>query len=220
MIETIENAIQLIVTGLCAVSALTYAVRSKERAWVLLGLSAGLLFLGDLYWQLFLVFYDKTPSTFYISDFSWYTSYLFLLLLLIYINVENSQDWQFRLRPGYLLIPAFTFGMCAFFMTHGDYLSNIIAALLMTGLIWHSVYGLQMLQKQKPKNQNRGGAQPGNRRMLYIVTLIFCGAEYGMWISSCFWMGDTITNVYFWFDFLLSISFVLFLPALRKAVGR
>jgi hypothetical protein len=56
--------------------------------------------------------------------------------------------------------------------------------------------------------------------MLYVVTLVFCAAEYGMWTSSCFWMGDTILNIYFWFDFLLSIAFVLFLPALRKAVSR
>lgn len=214
MIESIENAIQLTVTGLCAASALWFGARSKKRTWILLGLFAGVFFLGDLYWQLFLIFYDKTPPAFYISEFSWYTSYLFLLLLLIYINVENAEDWKFRLRPKYLCIPAFTAGMCVFFMTRGDYLGNIIVAVLMTGLIWHAVYGLETLQKQEQKQQGR------QRRMLYIVTIIFCAAEYGMWISSCFWMGDTIANVYFWFDFILSITFVLFLPALRKAVGR
>lgn len=211
MIETIENAIQLTVTGLCSASALYYAVRSKERTWILLGLFAGVFFLGDLYWQLILVFYDRTPD-FYISEFSWYTSYLFLLLLLIYINVENAGDWKFRLRPKYLCIPAFAVGMCVFFMTRGDYVSNIIVAVLMTGLIWHAVYGLQTVRRQ--------GEEGKNRRMLYIVTLLFCTAEYGMWISSCFWMGDGITNIYFWFDFLLSITFLLFLPALRKAVNR
>ena len=213
MIETIENAIQLIATGLCAVSALWHAARSKERAWALLGLFAGIFFLGDLYWQLYLVFYDETPM-FYISEFSWYTSYLFLLLLLIYINVENSPGWKFRLRPVYLCIPAFTFGMCAFYMTRGDYLSNIVVALLMTGLIWHACYGLQMAQKQ-----NGGSGSPDHGRMLFILILVFCAAEYGMWTSSCFWAGDTISNVYFWFDFLLSITIVLFLPALRKAVN-
>ena len=211
MIETIENAIQLTVTGLCSASALYYAVRSKERTWILLGLFAGVFFLGDLYWQLILVFYDRTPD-FYISEFSWYTSYLFLLLLLIYINVENAGDWKFRLRPKYLCIPAFAVGMCVFFMTRGDYLGNIIVAVLMTGLIWHAVYGLQTVRRQ--------GEEGKSRRMLYIVTLVFCAAEYGMWISSCFWMGDGITNIYFWFDFLLSITFLLFLPALRKAVDR
>ena len=210
MIESIENAIQLLVTGLCACSALYYGVRTKDRTWALLGLSAGIFFLGDLYWQLFLVFYDKTPE-FYISEFSWYTSYLFLLLLLIYINVKNAEDWKFRLQPQYLCIPAFTLGMCIFYMHWGDYLSNIVVAILMTGLIWHACYGLQMARKQP------GGK---NRRMLFIVTLIFCASEYGMWTSSCFWMGDTIANIYFWFDFLLSITFVLLLPALRKAVGR
>jgi len=215
MIETIENAIQLAVTGGCTCVALYCAVWSRARAWILLGLFSGIFFLGDLYWQLFLIFYDKTPPAFYISEFSWYTSYLFLLLLLIYINIESTEKWRFRLRPAYLCIPAFTAAMCVFYMQRGDYIANIIVAVLMTGLIWHAVYGLEILQKQSA--QGPAGRQ---RRMLYVVTLVFCAAEYGMWTSSCFWVGDSITNIYFWFDFLLSVTFVLFLPALRKAVGR
>ena len=132
--------------------------------------------------------------------------------MLIYINVENAEDWKFRLRPKYLCIPVFTVGMCVFYMRWGDFVGNIIVATLMTGLIWHAVYGLQTVRGQEDKGKNR--------RMLYIVTLVFCAAEYGIWTSSCFWMGDTIMNIYFWFDFLLSITFMLFLPALRKAVSR
>ena len=54
--------------------------------------------------------------------------------------------------------------------------------------------------------------------MLFFITILFCLTEYALWTSSCFWMGDTIANVYYWFDLLLSVTFVLFLPALRKAV--
>ena len=88
----------------------------------------------------------------------------------------------------------------------GEILNNIIIAILMTLLITQAVSGLLAKRKE--------------RRMLYIVTLLFCLLEYALWVSSCFWMGETIANVYYWFDLILSVSFVLFLPALRKAVGK
>ena len=43
MIESIDNTIQMAVAGLCAWIALYRAVRSKERAWALLGLFSGFL---------------------------------------------------------------------------------------------------------------------------------------------------------------------------------
>ena len=36
--------------------------------------------------------------------------------------------------------------------------------------------------------------------------------------ASCCWVSDTLTNPYFWFDFLLTLVLLLFLPAVRKAV--
>ena len=209
MIESIDNAIQLLVTGGCACIAVYQAVRRNDRMWALLSLFYGTFFLGDLYWCLYLVFFDDNPKL-YIAEFSWYTSYLFLLLLLIYINVEHSKGWRYRFRPLYMLIVAFTGIMCVFFIhVAGDYISNIIAALLMTGLIWHACFGLQSIRK-KPEGDNR--------RMLYVVTLLGCATEYAMWTSSCFWMGESITNIYYLFDLMLSACIVLLIPALRKAV--
>ncbi len=80
MIETIDNTFQLAATGICAGISLFRGVRRKERAWALLGLFAGIFFLGDLYWLLFMVFFGDEPQFFTISDLSWYTSYLFQAL--------------------------------------------------------------------------------------------------------------------------------------------
>ena len=212
MIPGIDNAIQLVVTGGCAVIALNNALKVRMREWFLLALFYFTFFLGDLYWQLYIVFYDGASPEFYISEFGWYTSYLFLLILLIYINTESNKRWRYRFDPIFMLIPAFTIGMCIFYMQWGDYLSNMITAVLMMGLIWHAFYGLKVL-RGRPRQENE-------RRMLFLVTLLFCGTEYALWTSSCFWMGETVLNIYYWFDILLSVSFVLFLPALRKAVGR
>ena len=208
MLSSIENGIQLAVTCGCAVIALYYGVLHKERIMIMLGLFYGIFFLGDLYWLLYIIFYDDASPKFYVSYFSWYSSYLFLLLLLIYVNVKSEEGYRFRLRPGFLLIPVFTAAMCAFYMQGGDYISNIISCVLMTGLIWHAVYGLTYLHRYPERGENR--------RMLYIATLVFCGIEYALWTSSCFYSGA----LYYWLDILLSLSFVPFLPAVRKVVGR
>lgn len=221
MIESIDNMIQLVVTGACTSICLYRAVRGQGRAWTLLGLFSGIFFLGDLYWQLFLLFYQDTPEHYTVSELSWYTSYLFLLLLVIYVRVEicghrmPTMQQQGGLPglarsfpPVLWCIPLFTGGMCVLFMQWGDYVSNLIAAGLMTGLLWHALSGILAVRED-----------PG-KRMLFSVILLFCLAEYAMWVSSCFWDGDTLANPYYWFDLLLSCAFLLFLPALRKAVGR
>ncbi len=211
MISSIDNAIQLVVTGGCAAIVLNHALKVRVREWFLLVLFYFTFFLGDLYWLLFIVFYDGASPVFYISEFGWNTSYLFLLLLLIYINTESNKKWRYRFDPFFMLIPAFTIGMCIFYMQWGDYLSNMVTAVLMMGLIWHAFYGLKVLRKRPEQEKER--------RMIFLVTLLFCATEYALWTSSCFWMGETVLNIYYWFDILLSFSFVLFLPALRKAVG-
>ena len=71
MIEIIENAIQLITTGICTVVAVRKGVLEQNRAWIVLALASGVFFLGDLYWELFLVLYGRTPAYSYIPYLSW-----------------------------------------------------------------------------------------------------------------------------------------------------
>lgn len=55
-------------------------------------------------------------------------------------------------------------------------------------------------------------------RRFHRAVLAFAALEYALWTSSCFWISDTLSNPYFWFDFLLSLVLLLLLPALGKAV--
>lgn len=209
MIEAFDNGVQLFMTGLCTASSLVHGARFRERAWILLGLFSGIFFLGDLYWLLFLLFYDQTPPAFYISDFSWDASYLFLMVLLLYLRQEAGLFGRTNVnRMLFFAILAFTVGMSVFYMMRGDIISNLVTAFLMSGLIWHSVDGLVSMRGEPEERTCR--------KYMYYTTLLFCFAEYGLWTSSCFWMGDTLANVYFWFDMLLSVTFLLFVFALRK----
>lgn len=208
MIESVENALQLLVTGICAVISAYKAVAFRSRTWALLLLFSGAFFLGDLYWLLFMLFYGETPYYSYIPDLSWYTSYLFLFLLLHHAGVNTKKKWS---SPALWTVPVFTGGMCAFYMQYGRYLSNLTCAALMTLVMMEAIAMIQS-QRNMPEGKRRC-------RFLCMAALFFCAMEYGVWTASCFFEGDTFANPYIWFDGLLSLSIVLFIPAVRKAVG-
>lgn len=233
MTESLINIFQLIISGTCAGIALCKAVRSGSRIWILMGLFSGLFFMGDLYWQLFLLFYDMTPPYSYIPYMSWYASYLFLLLLLIELR------GGVRKRPvPRVLIPvmAFTLPLCIFFMSFGDYISNIISLILMSMLIYRSADGL--LSCRAAERSGTGGkcgasekcdegGSPGvsgrlgtgdssdpDGKPVYRAVLFFCACEYGSWTASCF-----SSNIYYLFDILLSLCIIILILAVNKAAG-
>ena len=206
MIAIIENFVQMIACGIGAGIALYCATVSRGREWLMLALFYCELFLGDLFWQFYQIYYQTTPQYSYISEPAWYSAYLFLFLLLMEIREEEQKSTHYRL-PWLSLF--FTGGMCLFFMQIGDYLSNIAAMILMTLLLWNAVHGLLFL-----RNQANGGTE---KRFLYFSVIAFCLIEYILWTSSMIWEESTIRNPYYWFDLTMSFIMLLFIPALRKA---
>ena len=210
MIETIVNAVQLIVTALAAGFAAYRFVTSRHRAWLMFGFASGVSFLSNLYWHLYLIFYGETPHFSYIPDVSWYASYVFLLMLMHEVRSVPLPVFT-RPRSRLLwLVPVFTAGMGVFYMQWGDPIGNIIAAVLMCLLIWQSINDLMALKEEGCKK----------KRLLYITVLIYCTSEYGAWTASCYWIGDTLLNPYIWFDALLSVTFILLTIAVERAVRR
>ena len=204
MIEIIENAIQLVTTGICTVIALRKGIRLQNRAWIVLALASGVFFLGDLYWELFLVLYGHTPGYSYIPYLSWYASYMFLLLLLFELKGEREER---KTRKILWIIPVFSAGMCIFYMQFGDWIGNIITAVFMSLLMWHALDMLLLLRNSK-------------KAAIFAVVLLFCIVEYAAWTATCFGNYETLAHPYFWLDTLLSAVFLLFPAALGKAVGR
>ena len=209
MIENIENIIQLVLTCACTVvSFRRIFFTPHRRAWLMIGLSSFAYFLGDLYWQLYLVFYAHTPPYSHIPDISWLASYMFLILLISEIQHEDTAKHRSRIL---WLAFVFTAGMCVFYsILSGDYISNVLYALIMGVLIWKAADGLLYLRRYRI-------SAPG-KRLLYYSVLILCASEYISWTASCFWMGDTLFNPYFLANLSVSVSFLLLLSSLEKAV--
>jgi len=232
MIELIDCLTNSTILSVCACIAFFNAYKSRDvvrRVWILFGLAAVEYVFSDIYNALFLIFYDRTP-TFYIADISYYTSYLFMILLLLYVSERVSirmMSWR------QVLIPIFTVSMGIFFyVTSGDIFGNIVSVVEMTIAIWLATGGLE-LERQKARilrREQESGApaakEPAgpkmtsgpNKKPFYILCLVIYALEYGFWITSTYWVGDTLLNPYFWLDVPFFICYICMIPAIKMAV--
>ena len=208
MVEIIENALQTLVTGTClAISAFKY-LQTKSRGWILLLLFYSELFLGDLYLQLYLLFFEGDPKFPFVSEFCWDVGFGFLILL---VSLYSKGRHSIKKDPVLIIIPVFTVGFAIYYMTFGQIIDNIVVAFLMAVLILKCVYGLKSIDGKYAVN-----AEGPRAKHIYLTALYFCAAEYLSWTASCFFKSEDISNPYYWFDILLTIILIFFIPALKK----
>lgn len=213
MVEVTVNIIQIFMLFAAFVIAFRNALHSKKKEWSVAAFFYAIYLMADIYWMLMVYFYHRNPQ-FYIAEIGWYCGFLFLDILIMMLSDEG----ELKSRYGILwLVPVFTILMLIFFVyISGDIVNNIAAMLVMTVLMLRSSRGLIYLNRSGPDSS---GSESGiGRRPLYALILAICVMEYGMWTISCFWMGDTMRNPYFWFDILISVLMILLIPALGKAV--
>ncbi|MCR4633125.1 MAG: hypothetical protein K5648_03280 [Erysipelotrichaceae bacterium] len=202
LIEKIENALQLICLGILTGLAIYQTFRKLKMQLSLLAMFYGVITLGNLYWFLYMLLFEQTPYYPYISDFCWVSAFLFLLLLLLHEKKEETRKADLRIL---LLSFAFSFGMCLFYMRFGAYFTNLVYALFMGLLIYYSVCGLRDHPKGTP---DRG---------LYLVSLLYCIVENGLWTASCFdWSGPVFLNPYYFFDLALTLIYCFFYLTVKK----
>ena len=121
--ELIENLLQLLVTFIGALlSGIAYR-KSRRQAYFLLLCFYGCFALGALYWTLYLLLFDTTPRVFYVSEFGWVASLIFLRIL--QATLAGADERSFRCRRAWLA-PAFGVPLLAFYCIFGDILSNLI----------------------------------------------------------------------------------------------
>ena len=218
MLDGIENTLQIAVLLICVLITLVRAVQKRSRTWTLLGFFFGSMALGDLYWTFCLIFYGTSPVVSIVSDLSWYASYIFLYMLLRHTAPPESARER-RILPWLGFV--FTLGMavwfCSFYVFWNEEqgYSFILWDKVLNNLIYASLMGLLLFASiRRIMGRERYPAQ----RTLCAAVLVFCLLEYALWTCSCFWFDESLMNPYYWFDFLLTVSLLSFLPAVGKAV--
>ena len=205
--ELIINLLQFSVTllGFC-LSGIRY-LRHRTLSYFLLICFYGCFALGSLYWTLYLLLFSETPRIFYVSEFGWVSSVIFLYLL--QYTLSSPEERSFSCRKS-LLAPLIGVPLCAFYCTFGDILSTLLWCGMMILVSYRSIHGLVYAETQTGKGRNL--------RYFHIGILCYVAVEYALWTSGCFWPGGSIFSPYCWCDLLLTFCLFGLLPATGKAV--
>ena len=205
--ELIENFLQLLVAFLGACLAGIAYRKSHRQVYFLLLCFYGCFALGSLYWTLYLLLFSTTPRVFYVSEFGWVASLIFLRIL--QSTLADGEERAFHCREAWLA-PVVGVPLLAFYCTFGDILSNLIWCGMMIWLSYCAIRGLAYA------NGQTGAAR--NMRCFHIGVLGFAGAEYLLWTVGCFWPDASPASPVFWCDLLLTLAILGLLPAVRRAV--
>ena len=206
--ELTSNLLQFLVTllGFC-LGAVLYR-RNRRQAYFLLACFYGCFALGSLYWTLYLRLFSETPQVFYVSEFGWIASVIFLRILQYALSGE--EECAFKCRAAWLS-PLVGVPLMALYCAYGDILSNLIWCGLVMVLAYGSIRGLAYAREQTGRARDM--------QYFHIGILCFAAAENALWTSGCLWRGDGIWGSSFWCDLLLTCCILGLLPAVRKAVG-
>ena len=205
--ELIENLLQLLVTFVGALLSGIFYWKSRRQADFLLLCFYGCFALGAFYWTLYLLLFNTTPHVFYVSEFGWVASLIFLHILQETLATQDERS--FRSRSAWLA-PAFGVPLLVFYCTFGDILSNLIWCGMMIWLSYCAIRGLAYAKTQMGTVQNM--------RYFHSCVLCFVFAEYLLWTVGCFWPDTSPASPTFWCDMMLTLAILGLLPATRKAV--
>ena len=210
MVELIDSVFSIFVQSICLSVVLVRALKTKRREWQLLFMFYAVYFFSSVYWLLYVIFYDESPVYTHIAEFGFYVSYLVMIMILQDVRDKEMDGVRYKRL---FFIPVFTWGMAGYYIwfSEGDYISNIICAILMTSQIWGAVKGI-LYNKKKNKNYTE--------KLLYRSVLIICTMEYLGWTASCIWFDVSWTNPYYWFDMMFSLSLILLIPGIRRVVEK
>ena len=207
--EVISNLLQAAVTLLGFFLGGIRYLKSRKQEYFLLTCFYGCFFLGSFYWTMYLLLFSKTPQVFYVSEFGWVASVIFLSMLQYTLSSEEERRFPCRKALSAVLIGV---PLCMFYCTFGDILSNLLWCGMMIVISHHSIRGLAYAYTQT------GTAR--ELRHFHIGVLCYTAVEYALWTSGCFWSWASISSPYCWFDFLLTLCLLALLPATGKAVVR
>ena len=190
--EVISNLLQAAVTLLGFFLGGIRYLKSRKQEYFLLTCFYGCFFLGSLYWTMYLLLFSKTPQVFYVSEFGWVASVIFLSMLQYTLSSEEERRFPCRKALSAVLIGVPLW--CG----------------MMIVVSYSSIRGLAYSRRK------RGAAH--NMKYFHIWVLCYATLEYSLWTSGCFWPGDSIFSPYCWFDLLLAGCLLALLPAMGKAV--
>ena len=95
---------------------------------------------------MYLLLFSKTPQVFYVSEFGWVASVIFLSMLQYTLSSEEERRFPCRKALSAVLIGVL---LCMFYCTFGDILSNLLWCGMMIIVSCFSIRGLAYARRQR-----------------------------------------------------------------------
>lgn len=146
-----------------------YYRRSRKQVYFLLTCFYGCFALGSLYWTLYLILFLKTPQVFYVSEFGWIASVIFLSYSAYVLSDEKERTFPCRAAWLSVLIGV---PLCILYCFYGDILSNLLWCGMMMVISYCSIRGLIFARKQV--------GEAHNMQYFHIGILSYVAAEYAV----------------------------------------
>jgi len=208
MVELFDNVFQFIATLIAGAGAGVLFYKNRNQVYFLLACFYGASTLGSLYWTLHILLFNYTPQIFYVSDIAWIANYTFLLTLIVSLTTDGERKFR---HNAMWLVPIFCVPQLLLYLMRGDIFFNLLMCGITIIIALYSMRGLLYARTQSGKQRDM--------QFFHIAVLCIIFLEYCLWTASCFWVSDTLTNPYFWIDFILTAALFALLPAARKAVA-
>lgn len=179
MIESISDAVELIVLAACLAASLARALSTRSMAWVTLACFQACVLLGSAYWFGYLVVFGETLHYSYVSDMAWVAGYVFLLMLVA--EADRRRGIAAPVPAAWIPVVACA-AFCVFYIVDsGSPLLNIVENGLLAAIGLFAAKGIVSVPSGELTDAHLAGNKP-----FHWAVLAFVAAEQAVWLSSCF----------------------------------
>ena len=206
MIESVSDAIQLLVLAVCFAFAAVRALRVRNATWVTVACFYSCMLLGNAYWLGYLLVFGESPLYSYIADMSWIAGYVFLVMLM----VEGDRGRGVSAPVPVAWVPvAVCAACCAYYIATSGYpLLNLADNGLMAAIGFFAVRGIATDPPERPAGDRLAYNRPFHWAMLAFVVV-----EQALWLSSSLLEPGPmlVVNSYIAVGFALTLSYAAIL---------
>ncbi len=204
--DLITDVMMLVASIIGLLGSLYNYFEIPKKGWLLTACFFFANMLSDYYWTIYSLVMRAEPNVSeFIAYFGWNVGYVFLLIAVIHMQDHDLKGFFHPL----ILLPI-PLNICQFllYIQYGGIFNNVwqvgfstaIACVCLRSLIYYI------------RNKRSDVPFP----YFHLIALIFIGAEYAMWTSSCFFWFDSITNPYYMAAILSYIAMVFFAWGVKK----
>ncbi len=207
--ESVSDAVQLVVLAACLALSLLRALRKHATAWTAVACFYACMLLGNAYWLGYQLVFGDIPHYSRIAELSWIAGYVFLVMLSA--ELDRGRGVAAPVPAAWIPVAACA-ACCVFYIVDsGSPLLNIADNGFLATIGFFAVRGIAApVARSAEGRQVRSLA--GNR-FLHAALLAFVVVEQALWLASCFPEPELLDGVdlYIVLNYVLTLSYAAIL---------